>query len=696
MAQRRNLKTEYFPFKGGLNLIDPPLNIHPGYCLGCQNYEIGINGGYRRIDGFERYDGLAKPSDASYWIVDFDAGTTEIPTDTAVQGGTSGATGTTLIAGVVESGSYGGNDAVGYLVLTAVTGTWQDNEDIELVAGSVKRAEAASVATENGADTDTLDTTYSRDAIETQRALIGAVTGSGNMRGVWMYNNVVYAFRDNAGGTAVVMFKSSASGWTACDLGFTLDFDAGTTEFTLDATITGAGGATGVVKKVVVESGTWAGNDAAGYVVLYSRNGTAFVNNETLTGSSGGDADADGIGLANTFSDGGRFEFVNYNFTGHSGSLKMYGVNGLDKAFEWDGSVFSWLPTGMTTDTPNHIEAHLNYLFLSFSGGSLQHSSLGDPTGWSVITGASELSVGDEITGLSVTPGMVLAVFCRNSTRILKGSSTQDWFLRVHSKNSGAIEWSIQQAQETTYLDDRGLTRLAQVQDFGDFKDNTISKLVQPRFDAQKSKVTASVAIKNKNQYIIYFDDDTALVATFAQRKISGYMDLDYGMVVRCIVSGEDSSGDEQVFFGSDDGYIYQLNSGTSFDGSSVGAFLRMAYNHFKTPQYWKRFRRVVFELNSDADPNMELEFAPDFSYSDPDIATPVAQDITLKGGGGFWNSATWNKFYWSGQAIGTMEGYIDGVGVNMSLLVNSQETYVTPHAIHGAVIHYSMRGLKR
>ena len=173
-------------------------------------------------------------------------------------------------------------------------------------------------------------------------------------------------------------------------------------------------------------------------------------------------------------------------------------------------------------------------------------------------------------------------------------------------------------------------------------------------------------------------------------------MDLDYGMVVRCTVSGEDSSGDEQVFFGSDDGYIYQLNKGTSFDGSEINAFLKLAYNHFGSPRYNKRFYQVFLEMGGGADSDITIEFAPDFSYSDPDIPTSPPESQDIAGAGGFWNIDKWNEFFWSGQAVATLEGHIDGTGLNLSLLINSDGTYDIPHTMHGAVIHYSMRGLKR
>jgi len=425
------MQTKYWDFKGGLDIVTPPLKVDPGSLLGCQNYEIGIHGGYGRIEGYERYSGQAKPSDASYWILDFDAGDTEVTAGQTVTGGTSGATGIATLDGVLESGSYAGSDAAGYLVLFGVTGTFQDNESLEVSSTGV--AASAGTASERDASTDILDTTYYLAAIEATRDLIAAVPGSGAIRGVWIYDDVRYAFRDNAAGTEGIMYKSTASGWAACSLG------------------------------------------------------------------------------ANTLNPGGSYEFVNYNFTGHSGTLKMYGVSGEDKAFQWDGTTFTFITTGMAVDKPTHITAKDYQLILSFTGGNLQASAIGDPTSWTLLTGADQVGVGDEITGFAIAAGNVLAVFSRNSTHILTGQGSSNWKMLDHSRVSGAISGSIQRMQGTIYLDDRGLTALTQTQDFGDFQDNTLSKKIQPRFDSQKTKVTVSTMIKSKNQYIIFFNDNTAV-----------------------------------------------------------------------------------------------------------------------------------------------------------------------------------------
>ena len=44
-----------FLMQGGLHLSTPKIAVRPGTLLACQNYESS-EGGYRRVDGFERLD----------------------------------------------------------------------------------------------------------------------------------------------------------------------------------------------------------------------------------------------------------------------------------------------------------------------------------------------------------------------------------------------------------------------------------------------------------------------------------------------------------------------------------------------------------------------------------------------------------------------------------------------------------------
>jgi hypothetical protein len=129
---KNKVETDSFTLEGGLNLVDPAISIPNGMALAATNYELQSRKSYRRIDGFERYDGQPKPSDATYWILDFESGDIVTPqVDSLVVGATSGATGKVLLV-VLDSGTWAGSDAAGYLVLATLTGTFVDTEILNI------------------------------------------------------------------------------------------------------------------------------------------------------------------------------------------------------------------------------------------------------------------------------------------------------------------------------------------------------------------------------------------------------------------------------------------------------------------------------------------------------------------------------------------------------------------------------------
>jgi len=687
-----SVQTAYVPLLGGEDLVSPALSINPGALMFSENYEPGIVYGYRRVDGFERADGRPRPSDASYWTLNFDGGSADFAVGDIITGGTSAATGEVLVV-TVTSGTWGGGNAAGKLVLFNVSGTFQDNEAITAAGGA---AVANGAANERGATNDTDDSTWLQAAIEATRTDIQTVPGSGRILGAWLYSGTKYAFRNNAGGTAAVMFKSSVSGWTTVSLGRKLDFTSGgVTPIAENDVITGAvSGATATVKRVVVTSGDWAGGTAAGYFVFASQTGTFQAENLNV-GASLNLATIGGDSAAQTLLPSGRYEFINKNFYGSTATRRMYGCDGVNKAFEFDGTTYCPITTGMTDDTPIHITEHKKQLFLAFRKGSVQHSAPGEPLVWDAVVGASEIATGDEITGFSLVPGGVLAVFNRNQTYLLYGSSIADWDFRQHAEDSGAIEWSIQSIGAPRYIDDRGMTSLDAVQNFGDFAASTFSQRVQPLLDAKlrDSSVTASVRVRTKDQYRVFFADGTGVIAKFRPNGTE-FTRINYGIVVRCACSVEDTTGREVLLLGSDDGYVYEMDAGTSFDGEEVVGYLRLPFGHMKSPQQNKHFYKAVLDM--DAPGGTVLTFTHGLNYGDPETPLGSTQDIDVQSGGGQWGSAVWSEFVWGAQVVGTAEGCIDGDGVNLGMLIRSATTYDRPHTINGVNIHYSRRGRAR
>lgn len=762
-------KTFSFALRGGLDLVTPAASIDPGKVIGSKNYEPDDEGGYRRLFGYERFDGLPSPSAASYWILNFDAGTgAEVVITNIITGATSGAT-SEVLSVTLTSGTWG-VDAAGFLVVFNVVGLYVDGENLD--SGGV-RAVMDGVGQKRGALTDALDEANQRAAVEATRADIGKVPGADDINGVWLYNGSVYAFKDNSGTNTVTdttisfaaadtivdsnsgfgifspgdrilisgsplnstswtvdtasastltvsrtddvfittesagasitigevdqaqMWKSGVAGWTQVDLGSFLDFSVGTTEFLEGETVTGAPStATGVVVGVGVTSGSWTGGTAAGRLYIKSVTGT-FTASDTLSSTSGA-ANCDSAAIAVTLPRGGKYEFQSYNFFGTLQTLSMWGVNQVGRGFRFnDTTGFTHVHvTGLTdvTDVPEHLEAHKKHLFYSI-GSSVQHSSVGFPMVWNAITGAAEIATGDRIVSIENQTGDILGIFNRNRTYLLYGDDVDNWDLVNYSLERGAIEWTVQDMGQSVYHDDRGIHTLGATDAYGDLAQNSISTLVDPFVQEAKGLIIDSIRLKSKDQYRVFYSNKTGIMVRFDTGNRREFMPFELNHEIKSICAEEDSTGLERSFFGSDDGYIYESEVGESFDGAVIDHHLRFAFAHCRSPRQEKRFHKVTLQIDGPDDPG--LTYAPEYDYGGPNIpASQAASSVTTDGG--IWGVDFWGDFVWDGALVGESEAYIQGVGINISMLIQGSTNFERTHTIQGVTYNYSMRALRR
>lgn len=672
-------QTQFISFNGGLDVVTPPLLIPPGYCREAQNYEQDINGGYTRITGYERFSGQAKPSDAAYGVL------------------TCTITGSVSLGDVLTDAagtSYGTVIALptGQAVMTLFTGTFTTG-DIKVGGVTVGTCTGGQVI--DGASTALLHAQYKNLAADVYRALIATVPGSGSILGVWMFNDVVYAFRNNAGATAVDMYKSTTGGWSLVALGRQVSFTSGGTYTIAEGdTITGAtSAATAVITRVVLTSGTWAAGTAAGKLIFASQTGTFQAENLNVganlnVATIAGDSSAITMGTV-----GGRFEFVNANFGGAANTTRVYGCDGKNKGFEWDGTVFVPIDTGMTTDAPSHVVVHHNQLFFSFVG-SVQHSSPGSPYVWSAITGASELAMGDTVTGFMVQPGSTssatLSIFTRNSSAVLYGTGVASWVLVAYKQEAGAIAWSIQRIGNTIMLDDRGLVDMRTAQEYGNFIDATFSERIQTWLNTRRTTVTASCVSRDKSQYRLFFSDKSALYVTFKNTKVLGMMPQFFTDQVTCAYSGEMNDVSESSFFGSTDGFVYEMEKGTSFDGDAIEAKLHMVFNHAGSPRLLKGFQSAMFEISGEGYAAFGVSY--DLGYGSTSYEQGASTTINAALRPAYWDSFTWDAFTWDGTNLLPQEMSLAGTAENISIKILSNEDYYAPTHLTGVILHFKPR----
>lgn len=674
---------EVIHFIGGYDTETPPLSLPSGFLRATQNYEIDVNGGYKRVIGYERHDGRSSPSAATASVLDVTV-TGAIAVNDTVTGVTSAATGVVISV----------PDAT-HIVLTKILGTFRNPETLNV--GGNPQATTTSIV--HGASTALLRAQYKNLAADEYRDDIAAPTGSGSNLGGLRFGEVTYTFRNNAGGTAANLWKSSATGWQQITLYNEVSFTAGGLTAPAEASTLTQGANSGTIKRVVLTSGTWAAGTAAGRLIVTTPAPGAFAAGAATVGAIA--LTLSGAQTAITILPDGNYEFVVANFGGSINTNRIYGCDGVNRGFELADDVFVPITTGMTTDAPNHVDAFEKHLFLFFLG-SAQHAGPTTPFIWSVILGAAEIGMGDTISGSKVQPGSssvgALAIFTRNRTSILYGTGVSNWQLIPYREELGGYPYTIQDVGYTMFLDDQGVTNLQTAQEFGNFSHNALSARVKTWVNAKRVKAVASCVSRNKSQYRLFFSDNYALYATFSGRKILGMMPIKLGHTPTWAWSSEESDGTEVIYFGASNGMVYQMEKGTSFDGDAIAHNLYLAWDFLKSPRLLKRFLEAVLEVSGTGYAEFTFTFA--LGYSASDISQPGLQAETLSFSSGDWDGAalTWDQvgLVWDGQTLTPSVVDLGGEAENISLAIRGSSDYHESIRFSGAIINYIPRRLKR
>lgn len=675
------VRYDVFRLAGGLDLVTPTLALKPGVARNALNFEVAVTGGYSRVGGYERFDGHAAPSLAGWAVITVNATVAGVAVGNTIQ-----------TAGGVKTGVVIAVDTVNNnIVYTLPVGAFVLGDAILVGATSI----GTIIATTVFAPSALTQATYTAAAADVYRALIGVVPGSGPVRGVVYYNNIVYAWRNNSGGTAMAIYKSSASGWVLVPLGWELPFNTGTNApWAEGSTVFGAtSGATGVVARVVLSSGSaWVGG--SGRLILSATTGT-FQNGEILKLTNGGgvaNATCGGPAVAITLQPGGRVQTFLGSF-GSNVAQRVYGCDNVNRGFEFDGTVYVPITTGMPTDTPTNVALHKNFLFFSF-GASVQNSGIGTPYVWSPVFGANEFILPEIVTGLLPLPGTVssgsLAIFTRSNTYILYGYGVATFNLVPYNTGVGGVSYTAQNLSNAYTLDDLGVVSLASSQNFGNFDSATLTFAIKPFIAARRNLATASGLNREKSQYRVFYSDGSGVYITIVNGKAMGSMPVQLIDPVFCWCEGVQSAATESAFYGGNAGYVYSMDVGTSFDGGAINASFTLNYNSEGSSRILKRYRRASLEVAGLG--YAAFSFGYSLAYGTTSVDQPVPVAYTVPFSPANWDSFIWDAFVWDGQTLVPNEAECIGTGENIAVTVSTNSNLNVPFTINSITLHYTQR----
>jgi hypothetical protein len=548
-------QTYQFEFRGGLisNLSPLQHGIQaPGSARILRNFEPSIEGGYRRILGYIKYDSNTIP-----W-----AG------KPVVQG--SGQTGTTLVlAGVSAAPTEGSTIVVGgntYTISAGGVSYDAANKILTLtLTSSLVSSPADKTVVTFANRTDIVSTGIAAwdDAVIVARGSdLYRTTGAGYTQiNVPSYGTVLVNGGSQTGSTLVVDGLTSTP----------QQYDT----FTI----------AGVEKTYIITSAVSVTGGGAS-LSIYPALASSPANDAAITFTS------------TVFPTDTKTRFSKYKL---NNTDKIVAVNGVSYPIIYDKVSAQKITS--TTDLlgVEHVAWFKNCLFFA-KDESLIFTAPFTDNDTSAASGAGIINVGGKITALKVFREQLI-IFCEQSIKRLVGNTAADYQLQPITENLGCVASDTVQevGGDLMFLGPDGLRFLSATDRIGDFNLAVASKPIQKELVALLTTFSSftSVVIKSKSQYRLFgYDDD---ITSASSKGILGTQ-LDQEGInwaeltgIKCYTADSDFyQQQELIVFARADGYVYKMEESNTFDNVAITSSFATPFVPLNDP----RIRKTLYKLH--------------------------------------------------------------------------------------------------
>ena len=364
---------------------------------------------------------------------------------------------------------------------------------------------------------------------------------------------------------------------------------------------------------------------------------------------------------------GGKAQHVLYNLDGNDKVLFVDGANYPGSYNTYDNTL-----TALSSSTDvlgaEHVAVFKNTAFYA-KGNNVFFTAPFTVDDFSSANGAGAINVASDITGLVVFRDQLI-IFTTDSIKRLTGNTAADFQVSPITDRIGCINGdTIQEVGgDIMYLAPDGIRLLSATDRIGDFGLDIASDPISK--DATKflgsTPNFTSILMREKAQYRIfaYVESEQAevakgLIATkFVSQGASGISwSTTFGIKVY-IADSRYSGTAETIAFANTDGYVYILDTGSSFDGASIDAIFESPYMPLSDPQVRKSFYKVTLYAEPTGSMNLDLNVKYDFGTgTNTGVIQPATQTIESTGSAVFLYGASDAAF-----GTGTFGGELDVV----------------------------------
>jgi hypothetical protein len=651
------LQTYPFEFRGGLISNLSPLQHGtqaPGSARLLKNFEPSVDGGYKRIEGYDKYSSSFVPAYG----------------EPRVQG--SGQTGTTLVLANIYTAPVAGST----LTIAGVTGTYTVATAGVSFSGINKQA--------------TLTLTTSLASSPADKAVVTFTSNAGTIKGVVAWNNTVLSYRNSdiytTTGTTHTKVSKPSYGTVLVNggsqTGATLNVDGLTATPQIGDTFFIAG-----VEKVYTVLAVPTVTSGAAALSINPSLASSPANNAAITMLS---CDRSG---------GGKLRFAKYRLAGVD---KVAGVDGVNTPFIWNGTTFTEM-TSAPSDVvgASFIAYHKNQMFFA-KGETLTFTSPYTDTDFNPANGSGVIAVGGLITGI-IPFREALIIFTDKTISQLVGNTLQDFVLQPVTTKVGCVAPdTIQEiGGDVIFLGPEGLRLFSATDRVGDFNLGVVSKPIQAEMTSliTSSSSFASCVIKQKSQYRVFGYNPTGTSTANAKGVLGTQMLGDNTMTMAWaetlgikayVVDSDYDNQIETLVFAHDDGYVYRMESGNSFDGNNIVASFATPFVSINDP----RIRKTFYKLSFYTDPqgsvttsvNLKLDFDTQGSIQPETIELSNETGVVSFYGN---TGARYGATTYGGKLVKLFETQVVGSAFSVSLqfVSNGQNP---PYSLDAATLEFS------
>jgi len=401
-------------------------------------------------------------------------------------------------------------------------------------------------------------------------------------------------------------------------------------------------------------------------------------------------------------------QFVNFESEGENGTI--YIVDGQNKVaefqYDFDGYHFVELDRSAPTGC-KFIEKFAERIIVAGSDddpSTIHYSTRLKPWDFEQAS-AGSIDIGDVITGIKVFRNSLI-IFCKNSIYELTNLDSTP-IIKSVTKNIGCVNGnSIQEiGGDLIFLAPDGLRTVAGTARIDDVELSSISRKILPLINDILNNIgnytLSSIVIRERSQYrLFYYQSGQAnsgqkgIIGTFKYSS-EGVPAFEWsetkGLPVKFCTSDLNNSGTEVIYHADESGYIFQHDTGNSFDGTNVVA-------EFQTPDmdYGDNgLRKSLYKVKANIEPEgvqNDLLLRIRYDFDNSEVPQPGNFSVGNLSSASLFGSAVFGTGIFGASTLPSKSVLVTGSGFSNNFKFFSDDTNA-PYSVNGMFVSFIAGG---